>query len=68
MKIKTRTAKQSAVCETPQWELGYIEAAEKDARSFLTKDQYAHAVELFDELAYEADPTRSETQDVRKIQ
>jgi hypothetical protein len=47
--------------------IGYLEAAEKDARNFLTEEQYAHSVQLFDELAYESDPTRSETQDVRKI-
>jgi hypothetical protein len=68
MEMKKRTAKQGTFYGTAQWELGYLEAAEKDARRFLTEEQYAHAVQLFDELAYEADPTKSETQDVRKIQ
>jgi len=61
MEMKRRTPKQGTFCGTPQWELGYLEAAEKDARSFLTEEQYAHAVQLFDELTYEADPTKSET-------
>jgi len=64
MKVKTRKLKSN---ETPLWELGYLEAAERDAKRFLTEEQYIHAIQLFEDLAYESDPTKSETQDVRKI-
>lgn len=69
MKIKTKTliSKTGIVNESPKWKLGYLEAAEADGRKFLTEEQYAHAVQLFDELAYEIDPTKSETQEIRKI-
>ena len=67
MKVKTRTLKTDLAHETPQWELGYLEAAERDAKRFLTEEQYVHAIQLFEDLAYESDPTKSETQDVRKI-
>jgi hypothetical protein len=67
VKVKTRALKTDLAHETPRWELGYLEAAEKEARSFLTEEQYAHAIQLFDDLAYESNPTKSETQDVSKI-
>lgn len=67
MKVRTRKAKRSSSLETPKWELGYLDAAEKDARKFLSDEQYAHAIQLFEDLAYESDPTKSQTQDVRKI-
>jgi len=67
VKVKTRTAKRSAG-DAPRWKLGYLEVAEKEARKLLTPDQYAHAVQLFDELAFESRPTQSQTQDVRKIE
>lgn len=67
MKVKTRTLKPGTAHEAPQWELGYLEAAERDGRKFLTEERYAHVVQLFEDLAYESDPTKSETQDVRKI-
>jgi hypothetical protein len=66
-KLKTRALKTKVAHETPQWELGYLETAEEEAKSFLTKEQYAHAVQLFEDLAYEANPTKSKTQDVRDI-
>lgn len=67
MKVKTRTLKPDSVHETPQWELGYLEAAKRDAKRFLTEEQYTHAIQLFEDLAYESNPTKSETQDVCKI-
>lgn len=60
MKLKTR--------RTSPWKLGYLDAVERDARKFLTSDQYAHVVGLFEQLAAESDPTKSKTQDVRKIE
>ena len=59
MKVKTRTLKTDLAHETPQWELGYLEAAERDAKRFLTEEQYVHAIQLFEDLAYESDPTKS---------
>lgn len=67
MKAKTRTLKPGLAHETPKWELGYLEAAERDAKRFLTEEQYAHAIQLFEDLAYESNPIKSKTQDVRKI-
>jgi hypothetical protein len=67
MKVKTRTAKKHTAYEVPKWELGYLEAAEKDARGFLTDEQYAHVVQLFDDLAYESEPAKSQTQDVHRV-
>jgi hypothetical protein len=66
--VKKRKAKSRAPQRLPKWELGYLEVAEKEARKLLTKDQYIHALELFDDLAHETDPTRSQTQDVRRIE
>ena len=31
-------------------------------------NEYAHVVQLFDELAFESNPSKSETQDVRSIE
>ena len=67
MKIKTRTVKPGTTHEVPIWELGYLEVAETEGRKILNEEQYAHVVQLFEDLAYERDPTNSETQDVRKI-
>lgn len=67
MKIRTRTAKEGALSQPPQWALGYLEAAAKEARKFLSEEQYSHAVHLFEEMSYDDDPTKSETQDIRKI-
>ncbi|MGD2095264.1 MAG: hypothetical protein PVH77_09690 [Phycisphaerales bacterium] len=67
MKIKTRTPKISKSYETPKWKLGYLEVAGKEGRKLLSKEQYAHAVQLVEDLAYEDNPTKSETQDVRDI-
>ena len=67
-KVKTRALKKDLAHETPRWELGYLEVAEEEGRSFLTEEQYAHAIQLFEDLAYESNPTKSQTQDVRKIQ
>ncbi len=68
MKARIRAASQQDPSQSPRWELGYLEAAEKDARKFLTDEQYAHAVELFESLACEPEPTRSKTQRVEKVQ
>lgn len=68
MKARMRTLKKSELAhETPKWELGYLEAAEREARKFLTEEQYAHAIQLFDDLAYESNPSKSQTQNVSKI-
>lgn len=66
--MKKRKAKSRAPQEPPKWELGYLEVAEREARKLLTKDQYAHVLGLFDDLACETDPTKSQTQDVSKIE
>ena len=67
MKAKTRTPRSADSGGPPKWMLGYLEEAEREARKFLTDDQYAHVVQLFDELAYEPDPAQSKTQRVEKI-
>ncbi len=67
MRSRIRAAKAGGSDRHPQWQLAYLEAAEKDARKFLTEEQYAHVVQLFDELACESDPTKSQTQNVEKI-
>jgi hypothetical protein len=67
MDIKIREARVGTEGKTRTWRLGYVDAAEKDARKFLNEDQYAHAVQLFDELALEENPRLSRTQDVRPI-
>lgn len=54
--------------EPSKWELGYLEAAEREARKLLTDEQYDHVVGLFDDLAYESDPTKSQTLDVSPIE
>jgi len=66
MDVRTRAATSSGE-QTPLWNLGYLDAAEKDARKFLNDDQYAYVVELFDQLACEQNPRLSHTQDVRPI-
>lgn len=66
MKIKTRTAKSDGG-RHPVWDLGYLDAAAKDARRFLAEAQYAHIVQQFDDLAGESDPAQSDTVDVRPI-
>ena len=68
MKAKIRTLETTVSCETPQWELGYLEVAEKEARKLLNEEQYAHAVQLFESLAYETDPFKSEVHDIRDIE
>ena len=68
MEAKTRALKKGTSLETPKWELAYLEVAEKEARKFLTEEQYVHAVQQFEQLAYETDPTNSETQDITKIE
>jgi len=66
MDVKTRPAAPPGE-QTPLWNLGYLDAAEKDARKFLSDDQYSYVVELFDQLACEQNPRLSNTQDVRPI-
>ena len=66
--MKKRKAKVREPQVFPRWELGYLEVVEKEARKLLTKDQYAHVIGLFDDLACEVDPTKSQTQDIRKIE
>jgi hypothetical protein len=66
--VRKRKAKQGTTHKPPKWKLGYLEVAEKEARKLLTEEQHAHVVGLFDDLASETDPTKSETQDVRKIE
>ena len=68
MEVKTRTLKSDLAHEVPKWELGYLEVTVKEGKKLLTEAQYAHVVQLFEELAYESDPTKSKTQDVRNIQ
>ena len=67
MEVTTRTARHDAAEKTAKWRLAYIDVAERDARKFLDDDQYAHAVQLFDDLAHEDNPRLSETQDVKPI-
>ena len=67
MKVKTRTLKPDKTHEVPKWELGYLEVAGTEGRKFLDEEQYTHAVHLLEDLAYESNPTKSETQDVRKV-
>jgi len=66
MDLRTRLAAPSGE-QTPLWGLGYLDVAEKDARRYLNDDQYAHVVELFDQLACEQNPRLSDTQDIRPI-
>jgi len=54
--------------EPPKWKLAYFEISAQEARSFLTEEQYEHAVEQFEELALEEDPTHPKTADVRSIE
>lgn len=68
MDIRTRRSRPGPESLARCWKLAYLDAAEKDARRFLTDDHYAHAVQLFDELALEVNPRCSETQDVRGIE
>jgi len=68
MKVQVRKAKASAPDKAPQWKLGYFDAVEREARGFLTDDQYAHVVRLFNDLACESDPTKSEILKVEKIE
>ena len=68
MKVKIRTPKEGVAHERPQWQLSYFDVAEEEARKILTDEQYAHVVECFRDLAHESDPTKSQTQDVGKIQ
>lgn len=67
MEIKTRPAKQLATDRPVTWQLGYLEAAVKEARRYLDDDQYAHVVGLFDELASEDNPRASKSQSVRQV-
>jgi hypothetical protein len=66
--VKKRKAKSRAPQESPRWGLGYLEVAEKEARKLLTDDQYDHVLRLFDDLACEVDPTKSETLDIGAIE
>ena len=68
MEVKTREAQQGTRTETPKWTLAYLDIVETEARKFLTDNQYTHVVGLFDELAYEPEPWRSQTQNVEKIE
>jgi len=67
VEIRTRSTRTETAEQTATWQLAYIDAAERDARKFLNEDQYAHAVQLFDELSLESNPRCSTTQDVRPI-
>ena len=65
---RRRTRQLSAPADgTVVWTLGYLEAAVRDAKKFLTDDQYAHAVQQFELLATERNPRLSEAQDIRPI-
>lgn len=68
MEIRTRIARLESAESTSAWRLGYVDAAERDARKFLNDEQYAHAVQLFDDLAMETNPRHSTTQDIRPIE
>lgn len=49
------------------WRLGYLEVAAEEGRKLLNDEQYDHAVDQFEALATEVDPTRSLTADVQAI-
>lgn len=68
MKVVTRKAKGNPSSKAPQWKLAYLKVVEKEARKLLTDEQYAHVIGLFEELAYESDPTKSQTQDIEKVE
>ena len=67
MGMRKITARRGENRRTPLWRLAYLEVAEKEARRFLNDEQYEHAVQLFDELAFESHPTQSQTQSVKPI-
>jgi hypothetical protein len=66
MEIRTRAARPPSG-DPAIWALAYVDIADSDGRGFLDADQYAHAVELFDELASETDPRRPRKLSVKKI-
>lgn len=68
MDLKTRAPKKRKRSEKPLWKLAYLTKAEDEGRKFLNDEQYEHVVGLFDELAFETQPTKSKTQDVRSIE
>ena len=52
-----------------KWNLAYFEAAANEGRDCLTPVQYAHAVSLMEQLAFEDDPTHpGHAFDVRPIE
>jgi hypothetical protein len=53
--------------EPAAWRLAFFEQAVAEAKSFLTEPQYAHAVEQFELLAQEEDPTHPVLADVKAI-
>lgn len=68
MSIRMRAARRGADRRAAAWKLGYLEAAQREGREFLTPEQYAHVVQQFESLATEDDPRFSKTQDVRSIE
>ena len=50
-----------------KWQLAYFERAKTEAESFLTDDQYEHAVSLVKQLALEDDPGHPASVSVRPI-
>lgn len=63
VEIKIRRARAGA-----RWRLGYLEACRQEASKLLNNDQYAHVMQLFDELARSGNPRISQTIDVRPIE
>ena len=62
-KLTTKVAKGKAI-----WHITYLASAKDDAKRIFTDDvAYSHAVSMVEQLAYEKDPTHSQTQDVKKI-
>lgn len=73
MEIRQRSARvdiETAATATaePLWRLGYLDVAAKDAKKFLTEDQYAHAVQLFDVLAADVNPRTSQALEIESIE
>lgn len=50
------------------WSVCYLDLASKDAEDFLTKEQYAHAVDLMRTLATESNPRVPVALDVDKVE
>lgn len=66
MELKSRTVKQDSHDKAP-WKLMYLPAAADEARKILTQGQYAHVVQIFEQLALEPNPAESKAFDIRTI-